>query len=287
MSASLTPEALIEAAFASGPDPDPELIATVRGDLISRYASKQGVTALLRLTLQKLLIDRPDDPVAYMIKMLSEWKPRTIVILGPPASGKKTLCDILSRRLGLEHVSAGDLVTGCLTLDTEQAIEMRTYKDRGMEVPAEMVEEVVIARLQEKDCCDKGWILDGWPSTAEHAQKLVDAGLGPQIGLVLELPDATVEDRITFRLYNPETGRLFHMQHDPPPLGQTRHCVVRQGEGTKQVLERIEAYHSALPDILAALSRSKGSFQELRVDVDCSMDDFEAMGDRLARTIGV
>lgn len=286
MSVTLTPEALIEAAFASAPDPDPTMLATMRGDMVSRYAEKQGVTALLRQILQKVLMDRPEDPVGHMIKMLEEWKPRTVIVIGPPAAGKKTLTDILSRRLGLEMVSAGDLVNGYLTLDTQQALDMKNIVDKGLDMPQDMIGDVVIERLKEQDCVDKGWVLEGWPSTAEDAAKLVDAGLGPAIALLLEVPDNTIEDRISFRLYNPGTGRLYNMQTDPPPLGESRHCVVRAGESTKEVLARIEKYHEQLPALLAALAES-GDFKEMRINVDCSLDDFEALGARLARMIGV
>lgn len=80
---------------------------------------------------------------------------RTVIVIGPPAAGKKTLTDILSRRLGLEMVSAGDLVNGYLTLDTQQALDMKNIVDKGLDMPQDMIGDVVIERLKEQDCVDK------------------------------------------------------------------------------------------------------------------------------------
>ena len=95
----MRPEELVDAAYAITKDVDPELLATVREPQVSGYASKQGIEALLSLLLQKVLIERPEDPVAYLINVLKEWSPRMVVTLGPPASGKYTLASLLAERL--------------------------------------------------------------------------------------------------------------------------------------------------------------------------------------------
>ncbi len=68
-------------------------------------------------------------------------------------------------------------------------------------------------------------------------------------------------------------------------LSLTAACACA-GESTTEVLARIATHNSSLPGMLAALA-SSGDFKPLQVDADCSVDDFEALGDRLARTIGV
>ena len=118
---------------------DPELLATVRAPLVSGYAEKQGIEALLSLLLQKVLIERPDDPVAYLVDVLGEWKPRMIVMLGPPASGKYTLARALAERLALEHVSPADLVEGMIASDTVIGGEMKRCLDRGDLVPDDLL----------------------------------------------------------------------------------------------------------------------------------------------------
>ena len=204
----MRPEELVDAAYAITKDVDPELLATVREPQVSGYASKQGIEALLSLLLQKVLIERPEDPVAYLINVLKEWSPRMVVTLGPPASGKYTLASLLAERLALEHVSPSDLVEGMIASDTVIGGEMQRYLDRGMSIPDELIEPIVLARLRERDCRDKGWVMDGWPRTAEQAQRLVDQELLPQIAVVLQVPGETIEDWVSLRLERAATGRL-------------------------------------------------------------------------------
>lgn len=83
-----------------------------------------------------------------------------------------------------------------------------------------MLEPIILARLRERDCRDKGWVMDSWPRTAQQAQRLVDESLMPQIAVVLQVEDGLIEDRVSMRLENPSTGRLYHYMHDPPPLGE-------------------------------------------------------------------
>ena len=44
--------------------------------------------------------------------------------------------------------------------------------------------------------------MDGWPRTGEHARNMRAVGLEPQIMVKLEVPDAVIEDRVSFRSVN-------------------------------------------------------------------------------------
>ena len=283
-----TPEELVEAAYSEVKDPDPSLLTTLRAPLVAGYANKQGIEALLSLLLQKLLVDRPDDPVGYLVDVLKEWNPRMVVILGPPASGKYTLADLLADRLALEHVSPNDLVEGMMASDTILGDEMKKYRESGENVPDELVETVVLARLRERDCRDKGWVMDGWPRTADQAQRLVDERLMPQIGVVLKADDATIEDRVSFRIENPSTGRLYHHKLDPPPLGEQRDCITRPGEAPEEIQGRLQVYNSSISSILQRLGQSDREWRVLELDVSSTrLDEYRLLGEQLARRIGV
>ena len=267
---------------------DPELLKTVRAPLVAGYATKEGIEALLSLLLQKVLSDRPDDLLTYLIDALIEWKPRMVVIVGPPASGKYTLSYLLAKRLALEHVSPSELVEGMIANDTIIGEQMQRFLDSGESIPDDLLETVILARLRETDCRDKGWVMDGWPRTPEQAQRLVDEGLCPQIAVVVEVDDIKIEDRVSFRLENAATGRLYHYYHDPPPLGEQRKCRVRAGETTLEILERLNLHHQRLPLILQRLSQCGGNWHEIKLDLNAaSMEEYQQLAEELARQIGV
>ena len=280
-------EEVVEAAFAVAKDVDPELLKAVRAPEVSSYAAKQGVEPLLSLLLQKLLIEQPGNPAQYLHDTLEEWTPRMVAILGPPATGKYTLAGYVADRLALEHVSPGDLVEGMIASDTLIGGEMKRYVARGDPVPDELIEPVVLARLRERDCRDKGWVLDGWPRTQEQAQRLVDERVAPQIAVRLLAPDTVIEDRVSFRLENPATGRVYHQMTDPPPLGEGRKCVTRAGETGAEVEERLALFRARIGPVLQRLAQTDG-FRQLEWDVsDTPLDMYRQLGERLARRVGV
>jgi hypothetical protein len=131
----------------------------------------------------------------------------------------------------------------------------------------------------------QGWILDGWPLTAEHVQRLGELDLLPQTCLVLQAPDVVVEDRVAFRQLDPATGALYHMTSNPAPLGVGARCITRPGESTHDMARRLAAYHAQLAPLLAALRRASPQLMEIRVDVDVPEGELERVGEDIARKI--
>jgi adenylate kinase len=61
-----------------------------------------------------------------------------VLLIGAPGSGKGTQGDRLSKRLGLEHIAAGDRLRA-ETAGTRLGKEMAPYLDRGDLVPDQLV----------------------------------------------------------------------------------------------------------------------------------------------------
>lgn len=120
--------------------------------------------------------------------------------------------------------------------------------------------------------------------TTEHIQTMCDMDLAPSTCLLLEVPDVIVEDRVAFRRYDPETGKLYHMISNPAPLGIGARCISRQGESTEEIITRLAEYHRQLEPLLNALQDVDGLI-ELRVDVDVPEIDLDLLGEDIARKI--
>lgn len=106
----------------------------------------------------------------------------------------------------------------------------------------------------------------------------------PSTCLVLEVPDVVVEDRVAFRRYDPESGKVYHMITNPAPLGIGARCITRTGESTEEIISRLELYHQELAPLLSALREVEGLF-ELTVDVDVAENDLDLLGEDIARKI--
>jgi hypothetical protein len=119
---------------------------------------------------------------------------------------------------------------------------------------------------------------------ANHVQAMCTMNLAPSTCLILEVPDVVVEDRVAFRRYDTETGKLYHMTTNPAPLGIGARCITRPGESTEEIISRLAVYHQQLEPLLRSLREVDGLF-ELRVDVDVPENDLDLLGEDIARKI--
>ncbi|BDX34114.1 adenylate kinase [Mycobacterium antarcticum] len=93
------------------------------------------------------------------------------MLLGPPGAGKGTQAEKLAEKLGIPHVSTGDLFRHNISNETELGIEAKKYLDAGDLVPATLTNALVDSRLDDADAAD-GFILDGYPRSVEQAEAL-------------------------------------------------------------------------------------------------------------------
>ena len=94
-----------------------------------------------------------------------------LVLVGPPGAGKGTQAERLAERLGVPHISTGDLFRANLQQETELGTEARRYMDAGELVPDAVTVAMVRERLTHDDA-GKGFILDGFPRTISQAGSL-------------------------------------------------------------------------------------------------------------------
>ncbi len=94
-----------------------------------------------------------------------------LVLLGPPGAGKGTQAALLSEKLGVPHISTGDLFRANIGQGTPLGIEAKEYIDAGKLVPTEVTARMVESRLDEADTAE-GFLLDGFPRTVEQAEIL-------------------------------------------------------------------------------------------------------------------
>lgn len=97
-----------------------------------------------------------------------------ILFVGPQGAGKGTQADILSAKLGMPHISSGDLLRAVIEHQTVVGQRAKPYYDRGDLVPDSIMVEMFLQRLADHDSV-RGAILDGFPRTIAQARALDDA----------------------------------------------------------------------------------------------------------------
>jgi adenylate kinase len=112
-------------------------------------------------------------------------------LLGPPGAGKGTQAEKLAEKLGVPHVSTGDLFRRNISNETELGLEAKKYLDAGDLVPAALTNALVDDRLDDADATE-GFILDGYPRSVEQAEALRE-----MLAKRDRLLDAVVEFRVS------------------------------------------------------------------------------------------
>ena len=94
-----------------------------------------------------------------------------LVLVGPPGAGKGTQATALSEKLGIPHISTGDLFRKHIADETELGQEVKHILDSGKLVPDDVTNRMLIERLEQPDTA-KGFLLDGFPRNIGQAEVL-------------------------------------------------------------------------------------------------------------------
>ena len=71
--------------------------------------------------------------------------------MGPPGAGKGTQAVGLAARVGVPHVSTGDIFRANVSQGTPLGVEAKRYMDAGEYVPDEVTNAMVADRLAQPD----------------------------------------------------------------------------------------------------------------------------------------
>ena len=94
-----------------------------------------------------------------------------LIFFGPPGCGKGTQARLLHDRLGLAHLSTGDMLRAAIEAGTGVGKRAKTIMEAGELVPDEVVVDIIAQRVEQPDCAD-GFILDGFPRNVSQAEAL-------------------------------------------------------------------------------------------------------------------
>jgi adenylate kinase len=188
-----------------------------------------------------------------------------IIMLGPPGAGKGTQAVKLAEKLGVPHISTGDILRRNVAKKTKLGQAAHKYMATGKLVPDELVIEMTMKRLKEPDA-KKGFILDGFPRNLAQAQALDKATkIDEVINLFLD-PEDLVK-RSTGRWVCPNCDAVYHVLTNPPKKkGVCDKCgsqlVQREDDTERVVRARIKTYDE-VTEPLAAHYRAKGLLRDV------------------------
>jgi len=168
-----------------------------------------------------------------------------VILLGPQGAGKGTQAQRLADKVGAKHISTGDIVRAEIQSGSELGRKVQDYNDRGELVPDEIIVEMAKPYLDEAD----SWLLDGFPRNEAQAKALDKAldelGVDLDAVVALEAPDEALVERLSGRRQSQSTGKIYHVNYDPPPVDgdDPGPFVQRKDDAEDAIRRRLEIYH--------------------------------------------
>jgi len=199
-----------------------------------------------------------------------------IVLLGPPGAGKGTQAKVLSDKLDIVHISTGDIFREVKKSGSELGEKLSDYMNRGVLVPDDIVNEIVVARLKQDDVRDSGFILDGYPRTSNQAAALDKAldNIGMNLDLVIYMKTSkdVIIRRLTGRRICRQCGSIFHLENIPSKKpGTCDFCngmlYQRDDDKEETVLKRLEVYEQQTQELIEYYGK-RGILKTVSGDLD-------------------
>lgn len=170
-----------------------------------------------------------------------------IILLGPPGAGKGTQAQFICQHYQIPQISTGDMLRAAIKAGTEFGLKAKTIMDSGALVSDEVIIGLVKERIKQPDC-KNGFLFDGFPRTIPQAEAIEQAGITIDDVLQIDVPDAEIIKRIVGRRIAPSTGRIYHIEYDPPKTAGIdddtgEKLVQRPDDNETTVQQRLAVYH--------------------------------------------
>lgn len=166
-----------------------------------------------------------------------------ILFMGMPGVGKGTYAQIMKEELGIPHISSGDLLRDVAKQDSDLGKTVAGIMKQGKLVSDDIMLEIIKQRIQQPDC-EKGFILDGYPRTAEQA-KMLNSLVEITHVLHFKADDEVIIDRLGGRLVCKGCKSIFHKTGNKPKVEwKCDHCSTelhtREDDKPHVVKQRLE-----------------------------------------------
>jgi len=187
--------------------------------------------------------------------------PIHVVLVGGPCSGKGTIAPMLSQAFRCRVVGVGTLLRGEIRAQTPRGEAAAETMQKGDLLPDDLVLGMVNERIcGSHDAQQNGWLLDGFPRTAQQATALVSGKYGcslqPDCVVVLQRPDELIREFALGRMVDTATGHTYHPVFAPPPADIQARLVWRVDDTPAVINKRIADYQSAIGGILEAFEEN-------------------------------
>jgi len=181
-----------------------------------------------------------------------------LILIGPPGAGKGTQAAFLRQHYGIVQIATGDMLRAAVKAGSPLGVQAKQYMEAGKLVPDALIIGLVRDRLAQPDCTP-GYLFDGFPRTIAQADALKDAGIGLDVVVEIEVPEAAIVERMSGRRVHLASGRTYHTRFNPPKTAGIddvtgEPLVQRDDDREETVRHRLSVYRSETYPLVAYYS---------------------------------
>ena len=184
-----------------------------------------------------------------------------LLFLGAPGAGKGTQATRVCEKYNIPHISTGDILRANIKAGTALGVEAKSYIDKGLLVPDEVVIGLVKDRLAQSDC-KKGFLLDGFPRTIEQAKSL-DKFAKISAAIDISVDGALVVERIAGRRMC-KCGESYHISwYDKDVCAKCGEKLYQRDDDKEETVKsRLEVYNAQTAPLIEYY-RDKGVLRQV------------------------
>jgi len=171
-----------------------------------------------------------------------------LILLGPPGAGKGTQAATICQAYGIPQISTGDMLRAAVKAGTPLGQAAKKVMDSGSLVSDDIIIALVKERIAQPDCAN-GFLFDGFPRTIPQAEAMKAAGVKIDVVLEIDVPDASIIERMSGRRVHMASGRTYHVKFNPPKAtgkddvtGEP--LIQREDDKEDTVRKRLQVYQS-------------------------------------------
>ena len=177
-----------------------------------------------------------------------------LLFFGAQGSGKGTQAKIISKKIGILHLSTGDIFRNA---EGELRKEIDSYILAGNLVPDELTLKMLEKRIYQDDC-KEGFILDGYPRNLAQSEEL-DKIVKIDNAFNIIISDDEAVRRLSSRISCVKCGTVFNLITNPPK--EEMKCdkcggeLIRRADDVEEAIrKRLEIYHQETKILLKKYS---------------------------------
>jgi len=174
-----------------------------------------------------------------------------LLFIGPQGSGKGTQAAIISKHLGIAHISTGDIFR---SLTGELKKEVDSIINKGNLVADELTVKILKERISKPDC-NNGFILDGFPRNLNQANLLENITKINKV-IEIEISDKESIKRLGGRVSCEKCKEGYNLITEPKPKNPNfcdkcgGRLIQRADDNLEAIKKRLHTYHQETEPIL-------------------------------------